>query len=290
MFEVATEPLEAENPMVNGLGTPPHEAVRTTDDKNSGRHLSHYQSSRLLSSGTKRLMRKSRSSIGGDRDNTTEDDAEGHEGFAPKTPGLVRSGIASLAWQEQCLESKDERIYVVNLTIHKVTPLALHNYNGYTSTDTPDEFHHGSASSYDSFASLKDRMIINAFCVVSLLEPRTRTVLLKAKTPILNDSATPCWEEEFIFGNDRNYPIRGNEVLHIAVYNWELRNPDFLIGEFQCPLANFKSNNFESELIRLITPGDADVSISPELELSVSMTKFHQDPEAKSLISRSPML
>ena len=152
-----------------------------------------------------------------------------------QNPGLVRSQLASAAWQEQCLESKDERIYVLTLIIHGANNLLLRG--NICGTDTQDDIRVGSASSFDSFMSTRDALVINAYCVVTLYEPRTKSLLLKvgfvycwirglcclmlsltkAKTPILRDSLDPSWEEEFVFGNDRNYPIRGNEILQIAV-------------------------------------------------------------------------
>lgn len=91
------------------------------------------------------------------------------------TPGLTLCEIASREWQEQCLESKDERTFVFTVHVHQ----AYHLHSNATTSQ------------------------INAYCVVSVLDDRTEAVLQRAKTPIVRDTTNPIWEDIFHFGKDR---------------------------------------------------------------------------------------
>jgi len=208
----------------------------------------------------------------------------------------VRSQMIPNDWTAQVSQPLDERAFIVRVYIHRAEDVSL--------PESQDSFD----SIPSSLGSMVDLELPNPYCELSLLDPLNGyAVTQKKKTVIIRDSDNPVWEEEFTFGKDRDLPVRGNEVLSISVYNWELSAPNTNFGEVRIPLTEYNSmlnmkDSRHSTLTKYDKDGkpDGDASIGNQCSIyfAVIVNEFinrdtcsTMNEEVSGLqLSKSPML
>ncbi len=204
---------------------------------------------------------------------------------ATETPGpaWVISTKAPPEWIQYSVSTSDEREYIVKIYLQDAVILNC--------LETP-------------WSGSETDMALDPFCEVSFLDPLNDfQVSQKKKTVTIRDSRTPCWEEQFVFGKERDHPIRGNEIVSVAVFHWEVGAPNVKIGEARFTLSEFRNrlNTKHSRAVPLlkyddqgnpITPPSDDVETS-FVSFKVMIEKFNNSralQQEDSGQKQSPML
>jgi len=147
---------------------------------------------------------------------------------------------------------------------------------------------------------------IDPFCEIALLDPLNEyEETLKQKSSIIRDSTAPEWKEEFRFGEERDMPVRGNEILSIKVSHWDLREK-FCFGEFRMEISSFRNKlsrkESRTELLRNYDckgkPLPNDAALRALISFSVMVQEFENPDTVASRAdeaacwqgTRSPML
>jgi len=205
-------------------------------------------------------------------------------------------------WRTKYSSNFDERAFVVRVHVFRADQLDIRPPEGSSLGESPRRPSVVLTSSLDSQASI-DLPCVDSYCEVSLLDPLNGFEKMQSrKTVVIRDSITPAWDESFSFGKDRTRPIRGNEILSFAVYNWEMNGKSLPFGEVRLPMSKLQESlgmkcSFTEPLERYDEAGNL-ISRSgavPDISFAILVTEFvTRDNSRNSLerpeTSKSPML